>query len=87
MRILVRIHGYLASSTGLDSVEIDTLQGNETVEDVLRILAGKGRRGSEAADDQMLQQALVTVNCRIATLKTRLRDGDVVDVLPPAIGG
>lgn len=87
MRILVRIHGYLASTTGLDSVEIDTLEGSETVEDVLRILAGKVRRGSEAADDQMLLQALVTVNYRVATLRTKLKDGDVVDVLPPAIGG
>ncbi|MGB9867579.1 MAG: MoaD/ThiS family protein [Bacillota bacterium] len=84
MKVLVRLHGYIASECGVDSLELDGLRGDECVKDILAMV----RRRLKSPEDELGSlEPLVTINFLIASPNAKLKEGDVVDILPPAVGG
>ncbi|HHV78562.1 MAG TPA: hypothetical protein GXX40_02945 [Firmicutes bacterium] len=81
MKVSVRVHGYLEDKFRENAFEINGLRQGTTLRE---LVAGSwSGYGLSALPDQ----CIITVNYRIAQLDQTLKDGDVLDILPPAVGG
>jgi molybdopterin synthase sulfur carrier subunit len=91
MQVRVRIFGDLAKSLGKEMI-VDLPSGS-TVEDLIDELGEKSKKLSErmSRDDEPKTDFIVLIgglNVQfIQRLKTILKEGDVVSLLPPAGGG
>ena len=80
MRVVVRVFARLKEEFGKDRLILE-LPDEATLEELLMRVLGRPRRG----------HVMVAVNNRLlpgeGLAGVRLRDGDVVDLMPPASGG
>lgn len=77
--VTVRLFGTLRLDAGRRQIEVDAATVAEALE---KAAAALGLPGSGP-----LLQAAVYVNGERAGLRTRLKDGDEIDLLSPAAGG
>jgi len=91
MKVFVKIHGYLESYFAESAFEIGDLHEGATVGDLLKAVwkryARPGTDLPSLEEEAMQQEVLVAVNSRLASPGRGLKDGDAVDLLPPAVGG
>ncbi|HVM59280.1 MAG TPA: molybdenum cofactor biosynthesis protein MoaE [Verrucomicrobiae bacterium] len=81
MKITVQLFSFLRQLTGQTELLLD-LSDNATVADVLTLLYAKFPRLKEADES-----ILIAIGVEFAPRTTRLRDGDVLALMPPLQGG
>lgn len=82
MRVRVEFYGRLKRAAGSETREVELGQGAATVADLLDRLRSRELAGAEG-----LQSVVAAVGDEVAEPDRRLRDGDVVGLLPPVSGG
>ena len=75
--IIVKLYGLLRLDSGIKEVQTE----GETVQDVFHALMQRG------FDQKDLNRAVIIVNGTAAKKRTKLKDGDVVQLLSPVAGG
>jgi len=88
MRVRVRLVSLLREAVGSRELELE-LEDGATLGDLLEALYGRFPRLREIVEglEKRGLNVLFMVNGSTAALGERLRDGDVVTILPPASGG
>lgn len=82
MRVRVEFYGRLKRAAGAETREVELAGGAPTVGDLLERLRGRELAGADGLDS-----VVAAVGDEVAAPGRRLRDGDVVGLLPPVSGG
>lgn len=90
MEVEVRVHGRLAELLNVTHLKVD-LGDDSKLGDLIRSLDKLNPRFSQVLLDssgRLKQDYIILVNGEsVEDLDRRLSNGDVVDILPPAVGG
>ena len=83
--ITVRYFASIRETLGVDQDLLDTVEGCETVADVIGVIAARhGEKWQQAVNDRQL---LMAVNQTMADTGASVSDGDEVAFFPPVTGG
>jgi MoaD family protein len=85
LKVSIRLYAVLRDLYGVDKDTIEVPEGS-TIKDLLEIL-GRKSKALEDFMEKRLSSIITLVNGLYAPQDQKLRDGDVVDLLPPASGG
>ncbi len=88
MQVRVRLVSLLREAVGSRELEVE-LEDGATLGDLLKVLYGKFPKLREVIESLGKRglDVLFMVNGSTATPDKRLREGDVITILPPASGG
>ena len=75
--ITVRLYGLLRLTSGIRELQLEA----DSIRDLLRQLEAK------RLDGEMLSGCNILINGETATRRSRLNDGDTVQLFPPVAGG